>query len=238
MRVSLSETGPTTLRLTAALLLYADERRVLARRHDVLHEIGRPPRLGPGAFVTTAMVNELLDIADQAPLTYMPAHVVATNRFALAWYESARPRRMYFHPQSDVATAAFDGVTIPQPALLFIARRHALDVFALAADVRPTIDTPLCLAPYWNVFGAAHGTEGGRVCLGSTALPERIDPSLTEAWSEAFFASSFTHLSGSKRWARAGTYAELLGAAWERGSFDPRWLVPANVTLAEAVCSS
>ena len=238
MKVSLSEAGPTTLRLAAAILLYADERRVLARRHPIVEEEGQAPRLGPGTFVTSSMVKEMLDLADQAPLTYLPEHVVAINRFAMAWFDPARSRTMYFRPTSDAAAAAFDGKPIPQPPLLFVARRHALDVFALADNVRPRLDTALYLAPFWNIFGGARGGEGVRVCVGSMVLPEAIEPAMTGAWADAFFASNFTHLSSGKRWARPGTYAELLAAASERGTFDPAWLVPAQLTLEEAVCSN
>jgi PRTRC genetic system protein B len=237
MTAHVSESSPTALRLFGAVLLYRDEQRVLARQHSVILEKAKAPRLGAGSLVTGTLVDELLDLSDRRPLTYVPENVVAFSRNAIAWFEPARERRMYFKPTSDTAVAAFDGQVIPQPPLVFIAQHRALDVFALREDRRPTLKTPLYRAPYWNVF-EGHGGQGGRVCLGSMALPESLEPQATVAWTESFFASNFTHLTGGKRWRRAGTYAELLAAAIAAMAFDPTWLISANVTLEGAICTS
>lgn len=42
---------------------------------------------------------------------------------------------------------------------------------------------------------------------------QAIDCGITGAWANAFFVSNFTHLTGGKRWARPGMYAELLAGA-------------------------
>jgi PRTRC genetic system protein B len=237
MTAFVSESSPSALRLFAAVLLYRDTTRVLARQHPVVLDKGKAPRLGAGALVTGTLVDELLELSDRRPLTYVPSNVVAVNRNAIAWFEPASARTMYFKPSSDAAVAAFDGKAVPQPPLLFIAQNRSLDVFALAENVRPTLQTPLYRAPYWNVF-EGRGSEGGRVCLGSMALPDSVEPQDVGAWSDAFFASNFTHLTGGKRWLRAGTYAELLTSAVAAEHFDPAWLVRANVTVEGAICTS
>ena len=237
MTAIVSESSPTALELFAAVLLYRDRDRVLARQHSVILEKGKSPRLGAGSLVTGTLVDELLDLSDRRPLTYMPEHVIATSRHAIAWFEPACARTMYFKPNSDAAVAVFDGALVPQPPLVFIARNHALDVFALRENRRPTLKSALPRAPYWNVF-EGHGGQGGRVCLGSMALPDSVQPQDTSAWTEAFFASNFTHLTGGKRWARAGTYAELLAASIAAKRFDPAWLIRADVTLEGAICSN
>jgi PRTRC genetic system protein B len=237
MTAHVSESSPTALRLFGAVLLYRDAQRVLARQHPVVIEKGNAPRLGAGSLVTGTMVDELLELSDRCALTYVPSNVVAVSRNAIAWFEPAYARTMYFKPSSDAAVAAFDGKSVPQPPLLLIAQNRSLDVFALAENVRPTLQTPLYRAPYWNVF-EGRGNNDGRVCLGSMALPDSVEPQGIGAWTEAFFASNFTHLTGGKRWLRAGTYAELLTAAVAANRFDPAWLIGANVTVEGAICSN
>jgi len=237
MSARISERSPTALCLFAAVLLYRDSERVLARQHPVIVEKDKAPRLGAGSLVTGTLVDELLELSDRRPLTYVPENVIAISRNAIGWFEPASTRTMYFKPSTDSAVAAFDGKRIPQPPLVFIAQNRALDVFALKENLRPTLGTPLYRAPYWNVF-EGHGGKGGRVCLGSMALPESLEPQATTAWSDAFFASNFTHLTGGKRWLRAGTYAEVLTASIAAGCFDPAWLIDAKVTVEGAICTS
>jgi PRTRC genetic system protein B len=237
MSAIVSEDSPTALRLFRAVLLYRDAQRVLARAHPVILEPGQAPRLGAGSLVTGTLVDELLDLSDRRPLTYVPENVIALSRNAIAWFEPAAARTMYFKPSTDLAVAAFDGQRIPQPPLVFIAQNRALDVFALAENCRPTLATPLFRAPYWNIFDGTRG-GGGRVCLGSMALPDSLEPQATAAWTDAFFASNFTHLTGGKRWLRAGTYAELLTAAIAAQHFDPAWLINAKVSVEGAICTS
>ena len=237
MTATISEQSPTALTLFAAVLLYRDTGRVLARQHPVVLEKDKAPRLGAGSLVTGNLVDELLELSDRRPLTYVPENVIAMSRNAIAWFEPATTRTMYFKPSTDKAVADFDGKAVPQPPLVFIAKNRCLDVFALADNVRPTLQTPLYRAPYWNVF-EGHGSAGGRVCLGSMVLPDSVQPQDVGAWSDAFFASNFTHLTGGKRWLRAGTYAELLTAVVAANHFDPAWLIRANVTVEGAICTS
>jgi PRTRC genetic system protein B len=175
-------------------------------------------------------VNTLLETLEESTLTYVPAPVVATTRNAMAWYEGASLRTMFFQPSSDSAVKAFDAKVVPQPALLFLAKGRGLRVYALASDDRPTLDTALYYAPYWNMIG-----DGHEVCIGSMVLPKRVDPEATTRFSDAFFQSNFTHHQGVKRYAFGGTYAELLAAACAKGTFDSSWLVPAKKTLRQVI---
>jgi PRTRC genetic system protein B len=138
---------------------------------------------------------------------------------------------MLFACHSDPAVNAFDKQIIAQPALLFVARRNGLSVYALRSDERPSKDTPLSMAPFYNVY------DDGRVCTGSMKVPGKLDPASTDQWSRAFFGSNFTHATGLKHWAHTGTYAELLRSVVERGAFDPSWLKKDRRTVGQ-VCSN
>jgi PRTRC genetic system protein B len=231
-----ASTATSTLRLDSAILLYAADgttasqnQEVLAMRHAIRSDASGI-RLAEGVPITRSLLEGVDDLIGHNALAYIPDRVVAVGRNAVAWYEPAATRPMFFEPRSDAATHAFDRVPVPHPPLVFIAKNRSLSIFALARNRRPTLKTPLAPAPYWNVF------DSGRVCLGSTRIPDHIDTSMTGAWTDAFFASNFTHLSSGKRWDFGGTYAELLAAAIARGSFDPAWLCAPMTTVERALC--
>jgi len=62
---------------------------------------------------------------------------------------------------------------------------------ALASSERPSPETPMYLAPYWNV------SNNGTVCLGSTKVPRDVSVKSLSRWEEAFFESEFTHANAS-----------------------------------------
>jgi PRTRC genetic system protein B len=234
MTVTLEERAPTPYHLSDAVLLYETNsdnrnRQTVAVRHPV-HYADGVPRLGEGTPVTAAVLGGLRDLLDEALLTYVPPQVVALGRDAVAWYEPAAPRIMHFRTHGDSAAQAFDGVSVPQPPLVFVARGRRLRVFAMRDDERPNLSTPLAAAPYWNVFAS------GEVCLGTMRVPPACDISDTESWSASFFASNFTHMNTGKRWRFGGTYAEMLTQALATGRFNPDWLQEPSTTLKEAVC--
>jgi PRTRC genetic system protein B len=230
VNASLSEDAPTVYTLDSAILLYrAGDTNSLAMRYDVRSDDAGALRLADGRFASGSLVNELLELLHNAPLSYAPPNVIASARDAVAWYEPAAYQTMYFDADRDRAVSAFDGKVIPQPPLVFIATKRSLRVFALQQDARPDLTTPLCDAPYWNTY------ENGVVCLGSMKIPAQIDPGATAQWTRSFFRSSFTHLTTGKRWAHRGTYAELLADAVKLRHFDPAWLKPARGTTIKSV---
>ncbi len=234
MKIEIQEAAPGAFRLERAILLYRNGEDSVAVEHDVRGKKGSPPHLGPGRFVTMSFAEKLLRVMNKAPLQYIPPNVVGVSRHAVAWFEPQTARVMYFTPDRDDAVAVFDGKRIPQPPLLFVARQRQLSVYALGEDKRPTLETPLYAAPYWNIYGNQHHS----VCLGTMVLPNSVEPEETGAWTDAFFASNFTHLSGTKCWAHPGTYAELLADAMALGRFKSEWLRPAGLTVAQAVKQS
>lgn len=231
MDISLPYRDEDELHLQHALLVYASTRSATILRADV-HVQGGQAVLGNAHDITQAAFAELLRLAGRRALTLVPPHVVAVSSEACAWWVSARSRTLRFNPDRDTAVAALDGRVFPQPPLMFISAGRSLRVYALAEDARPQADTPLMRAPYYNVFDG-----DDQVCTGNAPLPPGGDPAHTEAWETMFFHSNFTHRAGRQpRWASGGTHVELWEAAAEKGAFDPAWLVPAGVTLAEAVC--
>jgi len=78
-----------------------------------------------------------------------------------------------------------------------------LHVRALPASRRPSPDSKLAAAPYWNIDG------DGAVCAGTMRAPKSLTVTSIAEWQQAFFQSEFTHPGGGGRLTkrRGGTTA-------------------------------
>ncbi len=233
MHVEINEQSPSMFEAERAIVIYRRDREAVATQHPIVvdRKTGQM-RLGPGRFVTSAFTKKLFRLHGKSTLSYVPPHVVAMSTEAVAWYEPATKRAMYFKAEHDRSVQALDGVLVPQPPLVFAVRAGRLYVYALREDERPTLHTPLYRAPYWNVV-----TQEA-VCTGTMVIPNTVEPTNTKAWSDAFFQSAFTHLSGGKRWSYPGTYSEMLTDAVALGTFNKAWLSPLGTTLGDVLCGS
>jgi len=104
----------------------------------------------------------------------------------IIWFTKAQYRQLHFSK----------GLGIPSgnahtPALLWMADRESLSIFALASSRRPTPNTELYHAPFFNVY------QKGNVCMGSVDIEVSETSSikeLTKLWEAYFFNSYFSHL--------------------------------------------
>jgi len=214
-----------------ALVVYTDDAQEsgVVMRHELTECHGRT-HLSPGIPVTRSTIETLMRLNAIQTLTFIPPHVIAIGVGAIAWVQEPCEQTLLFQRVSDPAVAELDGQRFPQPRLLFIAKGQQLFVYALRGTTRPEADTPLCAAPYYNIFG------NHQVCTGNMVRPAEVTPAQTTEHSEGFFRSNFTHLSGgSKRWTGQFTYRELWDAARAAGAFCDDWLVPAGLTVAQAI---
>ena len=103
-------------------------------------------------------------------------------------------------------------------------------VRALAKDERPTAETKLCMAPYWNCY------DNGVCCTGSMKIPQEKSVAAIDLWEESFFQSEFTHASGVRKHVRfrGGFLAMWQSLAGEK-AFPAKYLVKLPQTLAEFV---
>lgn len=217
MHLSIAErTQPLTLQ--AALLVYANKDQQMMLR-GTFETRGEDVIITGAEPITESLRAQLLAEDKRQTLNYIPPGVVAVNTNACAWFVPAQQRVMRFSVSGDRSLNALDGRTFPQPPLVMVTNGPRLSVFALERDERPTLDTPLLLAPYYNV------SDSGDVCLGSTKHPTGGSLADTAGWETSFYESFFTHRNGSApRQARDLTHTELWLAAEQRGTFDPAWL--------------
>ena len=118
------------------------------------------------------------------------------------------------------------------PPLVFVVRGSGLHLYALAEDRRPTPETALYRAPFYNLY------VQGNVCTGSMPAPKGVTPANTDAYERTYFGSNFSHpnaapLLNPRAW--RGGYGEAWLEARSRGHFPSEWLVEQGKTLAEAL---
>ncbi len=105
---------------------------------------------------------------------------------SVLWYTKAQQRQMYFVKNLEIPNGKAH-----VPAMLWFADKENLSVFALTSDKRPTEETPLYYAPFFNVY------EDGAVCMGTVDVNIKNSASVEEfttAWENYFFNSYFSHL--------------------------------------------
>ena len=213
----------STVELKQAVLLYGNndyDGDTFATLHDVTSVESGTPALAPGRLLTAEGLRHLhKSLYRLQKLELLPPHVLAVSPERLVWFEPARDRVMFFET-NDAYLQGLSGISVPHPALLFIAGERSLKVFALSSDERPTAETEVYTAPYYN-------TSSGGVCLGSTPLPATLSVDDTESYSDAFFHSAFTHGTAERLlqgW--GGSYGEVWRTASEKGVFSKEHLVP------------
>ncbi|MBG6188065.1 PRTRC system protein B [Flavobacterium sp. CAN_S2] len=117
-------------------------------------------------------------------------HINPSEKGTVLWYTKAQEQQLYF----------VNGLGIPNgkasvPSMLWYASKNSLAVFALTTDRRPTENTPLYFAPFFNIY------EDGKVCMGTVSIDIKNSASLEEfttAWEDYFFNSYFSHLLGKQ----------------------------------------
>lgn len=221
-----------TFALKQAVLLYQDGSRAFATLHEVKHRPNQAPYLSAGQSVTTGFLETLAKgLGASMAAEVLPEHVLARTPDLIAWWSRARQRLMFFNG-GNTETAVLNGKMYSHPPLVFMIQGgRELFVRALAENRRPSANTRLCNAPYWNTD--AHG----RVCLGSMRVPDETGVTSLASWENAYFASEFTHPSGAVRLTThpggfLGLWSYLAGRT---RTFPVKFLAESKQTLQEFV---
>lgn len=221
----------TPLQLVNAILLYGTEQRVrLATVHKPMRDPqGGPAILDPGEPLSHEFLDRMVrGLGSELPSTFLPNNILIYSSSLTAWWERAQVRSMFFAQNCDGKT--LDGRRFPHPALLFAVHHGHLMVWALAEDSRPTQDSWLYMAPYWNTY------EDGKVCHGTMQAPPVVRVENLAQWSHAFFASQFT---GSNLGIQQCTHPEGFLGMWSSligaNTFPVEYLIRKR-TLGPTLC--
>jgi PRTRC genetic system protein B len=217
--------------LKQAVLVYQDGNRAFATLHEVKHRPGEAPFLCAGQSVSTGFLETLAKgLGASMGAEILPEHVLARTPELIAWWSRAQ-RRLMFFGEENADAKHLNGKMYPHPALVFMIHGRELFVRALAEDCRPTGDTRLRNAPYWNTDAR------GRVCLGSMRVPDDVSVRSLSSWERAYFVSEFTHPSGAVRLTtHPGGFLGLWSSlATRKQTFPVKLLADSKQTLQEFV---
>lgn len=221
------------LTLDRAVLLYNGRSGgALATVHEVITVEGAPV-IGAGRPMSAQAARELSAalLRRVAHGGFLPETVLYVHGDVLVWWLPPARRHIAFRVDGDHAEAfggAERGETVPQPGLIFAASSRMWRVWAVKGNRRPTPQTPLFQAPYFNIDGHGH------ICRGNVPVPEGTMVEKIGAWNDAFLRSYFTHpnLTGKLLRYRGGSYAfwrDMLDGRFTR--FPERVLVNTKTTL-------
>lgn len=199
-----------SLVLQRAILLYAkdghpgyassgeqSEGHSFATIHDV-KLIKDRPNVMPGRAITEGELLTLYEglgkSAKSRGNAWLDASILARTDERLIWWTPPTKRAMFFKA-SGMGKATFEGSNnCPVPGLVWMtSERGGLYVYAVAESGRPTKETRLYQAPFFNVWSR------GLVCEGTAIKPTEDESANTKAWEDFFFGSNFTHPNFSEK---------------------------------------
>jgi PRTRC genetic system protein B len=214
-------------KLKHAVLIYGDGSAAFATLHDVVAQKEGAPYLGPGQSLTTAFLRTLArGLGARVAPEILPETILARTPDMVVWWSRAQRRVMFFGGGSEEARR-LNGRMYPHPALVFKISGQEMFVRALGSDNRPSANTSLKIAPYWNTDGQ------GLVCQGSMRVPDEVSVDSIAGWEDAYFSSDFTHASGAVRLtSHPGGFFGLWSSLADRAEMFPmQFLTDAKQTL-------
>ena len=216
--------------LREALLIYGDRQRSFVTRHAVTHKKDAPPVLEPAQPLTLTFLESLArSLSGYSAAEVLPENILAKGDRMIAWW--TRPcRRQMFYENAEGKALELNGRIFPQPALVWRVDQGDLKIRALVENKRPTAQTKLCVAPFWNL------SDDGRVCTGTMRHPDNATASSIPDWERGFYESAFTHANVGRLTRHAGGFEGLWSElADERKPFPVKTLIRLPETLAQFV---
>lgn len=230
MNVHAQIATPDTMTARHAILVYQAGGAAMLTIHPI--EQGQ---IQPGRLLDRATWGDML-----ASVSSGPGHAAPVRRlidpcllFAdpsrVLWHRPAQRRPIYFRTGRKEFDEAVSSKEVSHPPLLFLATPSNLYIYALESDQRPEADTPVCVAPYFNVY------ESGHMCRGNIRLPDRASPEDIPLWEDAFFQTNFTHSNRGRLTSHSGGHDGAWKAALSARYSWAKHLLPQKLTVQEVL---
>ena len=183
-----------------ALLVYQGRGTSFVTRHEVTLSKSAPPMLGPAQPLTVSFIDALVrSVGGNVKAELLPENVLAKGDRMIAWWTPQR-RRAMFYKNSEGKVKHLNGKVFPKPPLVWHVREGSLRIRALVENKRPTANTKLAVAPFWNL------SHDGSVCTGSMRRPESASVAAIASWEQGFYSrTSRTRMSDGSPGTRAGS---------------------------------
>jgi PRTRC genetic system protein B len=199
--------------------------------HSVIHQEGGRKTLGAGELLSMSFLQELASgLGSQLKPEILPPCVICRTPHIIAWYTPSQVRTHFFYKDSKMRDLS--GRDMPVPALVWRLSGHELHVRALRDDTRPTAETKLFMAPFWNT------NSQGLVCQGSMRRPSEFSVKTLDGWVDGYFGSHFTHDYGNSK---LTTHPKGFEGLWREVArrkaklFPAEYLTPIKQTLEQFV---
>ena len=214
--------GTEKLILKKMLSVYTGK-EILVMSHDVALDEENKPLLLAGKIISDNEIDEFLTYLkpNESKWTLTDENIVAQSRNGTIWWSPAKKRPLHFKTESEELNK-YSGKIFAQPALVFRLTGSNLNVWALKKNTKPTLDTPLYLAPFYNI------SPVGSVCMS----PIRSG-SAYQDFEKSFWNSFFTHANtGGKRLVKGTeSYPDFLKSCTRQ--FPVEKLIPAELKLRD-----
>lgn len=196
---------------------------------DVVPQESGQPRLGAARPADLSFLRALAESVQAAlPPEVLPEYVLCRTPDRVVWWSEACGRPMYFSGSTPLGKVS--GRLFPHPALVWKVEGRRLYLRALRESVRPTADTELYIAPYWNT------DLDGAVCLGSMKRPSKVSVDTLREWEAGYFGSLFTGQNGKgNRVKGKGGLVSLWKSVAGKAVFPASKLVSAGQTMADFI---
>ena len=194
MEIGVTIGGGQDMTLSGAVLVYQGGNNAFAVWHPAKHGPAEgAPYLGAAEPLTMEFLRALsTGLGVYVAPEILPASVLVRTSELLVWWTPAQHRILFFGEHSGAATD-LNGKQYPVPPLVFKVVGRKLWVRALDEDERPSGETKLKTAPFWNC------NDSGEVCVGTMRIPESSGTEGIKGWERGFFQSEFTHAYGAAR---------------------------------------
>lgn len=183
------------------------------------------PEYGAGVPADPDYLVRMLRSGTSRSLDLLNPRLLAQGTEEAAWWSPAGVRRPMFAAGGRMARHS--GIAVAMPALLYHVQGRRLRVRALACRGRPAPNTPLYIAPLWNIY------KNGGLCMGSMPIPTGPPAECMDAWERAFWDSAFTVPHDARLCGHPKGYTAMLRALRTLPRFPKPWLVPSEERLEE-----
>ncbi|MGP1715746.1 MAG: PRTRC system protein B [Methylophilus sp.] len=173
--------------LKSAMLIYEGQNTIYASTHPV-HLVKEKMMIGAGTPMNLLdLENVLVRMGKSMSEGFVSDKLIYSSPNVRFWWRKAGIGNMFIkNSEGEFA------LKVHHPSLVFTLCGNGLRVFAVKGDEKPTADTELFNAPYYNIDAF------GRLCTGNVVLPDETGSTSFAAWEKMFFDSYFTHHSNDK----------------------------------------